>query len=68
MPRPNYRIGVPLAGQWQEVLNSDAGLYAGSNAGHCGGVTAQTIPLHGQSASAEFFLPPLSVLVFQCAI
>ena len=67
VPRPNYRIGVPLAGQWKEVLNSDAGLYAGSNAGNCGGVTAQAQPLHGQAASAEFFLPPLSVVVFQAA-
>jgi 1,4-alpha-glucan branching enzyme len=65
VPRPNYRIGVPLAGQWKEVLNSDAGLYAGSNSGNAGGVTAQARPMHGQAASAEFFLPPLSVTVFQ---
>ena len=65
--RPNYRLGVPLAGHWQEVLNSDAGLYAGSNAGNCGGVTAQPMPMHGQAASAEFTLPPLSVTVFQAA-
>jgi len=67
VPRPNYRIGVPLAGQWKEILNSDADLYAGSNAGNCGGVTAQDHPMHGQAASAEFFLPPLSVTVFQAA-
>ena len=65
VPRPGYRIGVPLAGKWKEVLNSDAGLYAGSNAGNCGGVTAQAVPSHGQQNSAEFFLPPLSVVVFQ---
>jgi len=65
VPRPDYRLGVPLAGPWQEVLNSDAGIYAGSNGGNCGGVTAQEIPLHGQAASAGFFLPPLSVVVFQ---
>ena len=65
VPRPNYRVGVPLAGKWKEVLNSDAGIYAGSNAGNCGGVTAENIPAHNQGASAEFFLPPLSVVVFQ---
>ena len=65
--RPNYRLGVPLAGHWKEVLNSDAGIYAGGNTGNCGGVTAQAIAMHGQAASAEFFLPPLSVTVFQAA-
>jgi len=65
VPRANYRIGVPRAGHWKEVLNSDAGIYAGSNAGNFGGVTAQNIPAHGHQQSAEFFLPPLSVVVFQ---
>ena len=67
VPRPNYRVGVPHAGKWKEALNSDAGIYAGSNGGNCGGVTAENIPCHNQAASAEFFLPPLSVLVFQQA-
>ncbi len=65
VPRPGYRIGMPLAGKWKEVLNTDAGIYAGSNAGNCGGVTAEYIACHNQPASAEFFLPPLSVIVFQ---
>lgn len=34
VPHPGYRIGVPFAGNWQEVLNSDAGTYAGSNYGN----------------------------------
>jgi 1,4-alpha-glucan branching enzyme len=65
VPRPGYRVGVPLPGQWKEVLNSDAAIYAGSNTGNYGGVTAQEIPAHGQRCSAEFNLPPLSVIVFQ---
>ena len=63
--RPEYRVGVPCAGQWQEVLNSDAGIYGGSNTGNAGGVLATSVPLHGQFHSAPFFLPPLSVVVFQ---
>jgi 1,4-alpha-glucan branching enzyme len=47
------------------VLNSDAGIYGGDNAGNCGGVAAQNISSHGYPHSAEFFLPPLSALVFQ---
>jgi 1,4-alpha-glucan branching enzyme len=65
VPRPSYRLGVPRGGKWKEVLNSDAGLYAGSNTGNCGGVAAQDVPSHGHQHSAEFFLPPLSVVVFQ---
>jgi len=64
VPRPGYRIGLPRGGQWREVLNSDAELYGGSNQGNLGGVKAQNHPCHGQSHSAEFNLPPLSVMVF----
>jgi len=65
VPRPNYRIGLPRAGRWREVLNSDAAIYGGSNQGNIGGVTAGNVPCHNQPHSAEFRLPPLSVIVFQ---
>jgi 1,4-alpha-glucan branching enzyme len=65
VPRPNYRIGLPRAGKWREVLNSDAGIYGGGNKGNLGGVTAGDISCHGQQHSAEFYLPPLSVVAFQ---
>jgi 1,4-alpha-glucan branching enzyme len=65
VPRPNYRVGLPCGGKWKEALNSDAEIYGGSNQGNYGGVTAQNQPCHGQQYSAEFNLPPLSVLVFQ---
>jgi 1,4-alpha-glucan branching enzyme len=64
VPRPNYRIGLPRAGKWKEILNSDAGIYAGSNAGNLGGVTAGNHPCHNQPSSAEFYLPPLSATAF----
>ncbi|MFZ1073541.1 MAG: 1,4-alpha-glucan branching protein GlgB [Verrucomicrobiia bacterium] len=65
VPRPNYRIGLPRAGRWREVLNSDAAIYGGSNQGNLGGVTAGNVACHGQPHSAEFCLPPLSVIAFQ---
>jgi len=65
VPRPNYRVGLPCGGKWKEVLNSDAAIYAGGNQGNCGGVTAENHSCHGQSHSAQFNLPPLSVIVFQ---
>ena len=63
--RTNYRLGLPLGGFWREVLNSDAVAYGGSNQGNLGGVTAQEHPLHNQSYSAEFAIPPLNVSVFR---
>jgi 1,4-alpha-glucan branching enzyme len=65
VPRPGYRVGLPKGGKWREVLNSNAGIYGGSNSGNGGGIEAQAAATHGQSHSAEFFLPPLSVIVFQ---
>ena len=65
VPRPSYRVGLPQGGYWKEVFNSDAGIYAGSNTGNGGGIQAEPVPTHGHAQSAAFFLPPLSVIVFQ---
>jgi 1,4-alpha-glucan branching enzyme len=65
VPRASYRIGLPGGGKWREVMNSDAGIYGGSNTGNYGGVTADEHPLHAQSHSAAFYLPPLSIVAFQ---
>ncbi|MCB1653506.1 MAG: 1,4-alpha-glucan branching enzyme, partial [Pseudomonadales bacterium] len=65
VPRPGYRIGVPFSGTWQEVLNSDADTYAGSNYGNGGGVMTQALPSHGQEVSLALNLPPLGVLILQ---
>jgi 1,4-alpha-glucan branching enzyme len=65
VPRQKYRVGLPRAGKWLEVVNSDAAIYGGSNMGNMGAVTADAQKCHGQPASAEFTLPPLSILVFR---
>lgn len=62
VPRYNYSVGVPRAGFWKEVLNSDATLYGGSGQGNFGGVQATPIPIHGQYHSVCLTLPPLGVL------
>ncbi len=41
VPREGYRVGVPFAGRWTEVINSDAALYAGSNYGNSGGAFSE---------------------------
>jgi 1,4-alpha-glucan branching enzyme len=62
IPHEGYRLGLPAAGAWREVLNTDAADYAGSGVGNLGGVVAQGASHHGQPASAVVRLPPLGVL------
>ena len=53
-----YRLGLPRAGTWREVLNSDATVYNGSGIGNLGAVRAVDEPWHGRPASAQLVLPP----------
>ena len=54
----SYRLGLPQAGTWREVLNSDATVYNGSGIGNLGAVRAVDQPWHGRPASAQLVLPP----------
>ena len=65
VPREHYRIGLPEAGHYQELLNSDAECYGGSNMGNQGGIDSQDMPWMNRPFSAELTLPPLSVVVFK---
>ena len=65
VPRHAYRIGLPFAGRWREVLNTDAASYGGSGLGNFGAVDAVAQPSHGLPASATLLLPPLATLFFQ---
>jgi 1,4-alpha-glucan branching enzyme len=60
IPRRRYRIGVPKAGRWREMLNTDAACYGGSNLGNGGAVMARSVASHGQPLSLELTLPPLA--------
>ncbi len=60
--RHDYRVGVPFAGFYREVVNTDGARYGGSNVGNGGGVTADPIPMHNQGFSVPLSLPPLGVL------
>ena len=65
VPRYSYRLGSPRSGSWQEILNSDASEYGGSNMGNLGGVETVPVPLHGRPYSLTITLPPLSVSFFK---
>ena len=62
VPRVNYRVGVPKAGYWKELLNSDATTYGGSGHGNMGGTEAAPVGAHGRHYSITLTLPPLSVV------
>jgi 1,4-alpha-glucan branching enzyme len=63
--RHGYRLGVPHAGYWREVLNTDAVAYWGSGAGNLGGANAADGGWHGRPHSVQITLPPLSTVVFR---
>jgi 1,4-alpha-glucan branching enzyme len=62
MVHEGYRIGLPHAGSWTELVNTDAQLYGGSGVGNFGGVVADEAPSHGLPASAALRVPPLGAL------
>ena len=63
--RRDYRIGVPKAGRYTELFNSDAACYAGSNVGNLGGAEAEASPWMGRPYSLSLTLPPLGALVLR---
>jgi 1,4-alpha-glucan branching enzyme len=60
----DYRVGVPLAGRWQEKLNSDSEHYGGSGQGNLGGVDAEELPADERPYSISLTLPALAALFF----
>jgi 1,4-alpha-glucan branching enzyme len=64
-PRPNYRLGLPRAGRWREILNSDAEIYGGSGQGNLGAIGARAEGFAGFPARADIQIPPLATLFFE---
>ncbi len=63
VPRHGYRIGLPRAGRWHEVLDTDAEEFGGSGVRN-GTVVSEDVPWQGQEHSAVVTLPPLAVCWF----
>ena len=64
MPHHSFTLGLPRAGVWTEVFNSDATEYGGSGVGNMGSITATDTPWGALSHSASVSLPPLGVVFF----
>jgi 1,4-alpha-glucan branching enzyme len=62
VPRQDYRVGVPRAGYWKEILNSDGKEYGGGGWGNLGGLEAAPVPCHGRPCSLSLTVPPLAAV------
>jgi len=65
VPRHRYIVRVPVAGDWREVLNTDATAYGGSNVGNYGGARATSHKSDRADATLSLTLPPLATIVLR---
>ncbi|MFI8716733.1 1,4-alpha-glucan branching protein GlgB [Stenotrophomonas sp. NPDC077464] len=65
--RHDYLLGVPSAGDWVEILNTDSAHYGGGNLGNAGRVATRARAMHGHAQCLPLTLPPLSVIYLQAA-
>ncbi len=65
VPHHGYRLGVPGAGSYQVVFNSDAAHYGGSNGGSGGVCDTEEVAWRGRSHSIVVDIPPLAGLIFR---
>jgi len=60
--REGWRIGLPKAGTWREILNTDSRFYGGGDVGNGLGIETEKTSWNEQRQSAEITLPPLGVV------
>ncbi|MEM8550021.1 MAG: 1,4-alpha-glucan branching protein GlgB, partial [Verrucomicrobiota bacterium] len=65
IPRVGYRIGVPTAGYWKELINTNADVYGGTGSGLNGGLVSDPIPWDGREHSLHIDLPGLSTFILR---
>ena len=63
--RHDYRLGVPGAGFYREIINTDAETYGGSNVGNLGGVQSEDRQWMARQHSILIQLPPLATVAFK---
>jgi 1,4-alpha-glucan branching enzyme len=65
VPRMGYEVGVPDAGYYDEIFNSDAAIFGGSDLGNYGGVPSLEGKRHNRASHIKITLPPLAVVAFR---
>ena len=58
----HYRVGVPLAGFYEEIFNTDSARYGGGTLGNMGGKPTDEWSIHGYENSLDLCLPPLNLM------
>ena len=64
VPRHRYQVGVPSAGHWTELLNTDSAQYGGTGM-HNASMPAEPAAAHGLPHSLQLTLPPLATLIMR---
>ena len=64
--REGYRVGVPVPGRYEALLNSDEERFGGSGKGDKAPLRSEKIPCHGQEQSIAVDLPPMSGVIYRC--
>ena len=64
-PQHDFRLGLPVAGDWEEILNTDAAEFGGSGVGNLGKLTTYDEGSYGQPFSANITVPPLGAVWFK---
>ncbi len=65
VPQMAYRLGVPAAGRYVEILNTDSTYYGGSNLGNSGALDACEGEWMNRPANLEITIPPLAAVVLR---
>jgi 1,4-alpha-glucan branching enzyme len=63
--REGHRLGLPRAGTYKQLLNTDHEKYGGGGIGVVKSIKAEKVPAHGLEYSAEITLPPLGTMWFE---
>ncbi len=59
----SYRVGLPQAGDWQELLNSQAEVYDGNGLTNPGTIATESVPADGFEQSALVAVPQMGLIV-----
>ena len=65
--RAGYRVGVPVAGKYALLLNSDDAAFGGTGLGDKAQLSTEKVSCHGQDQSIVIDLPPMSGVIYRCA-
>jgi 1,4-alpha-glucan branching enzyme len=66
--REGHRLGLPRAGRYKQLLNTDHEKYCGGGFGVVKSIKAEKVPAHGLEYSAEICLPPLGTMWFEAPL